>query len=143
MKNPDDFSIYSMTQMLLTHKIPVAPTPEQAQVLWTLSEKCQLLYNFALAERRHQWETNRSKPKSERTYITYIQQQNTLPALKTQYPEYAWVYSKVLQMVLRRLDADFKSFFARWHRGGSQARPPASKVRTILQPCVIINSDSP
>jgi putative transposase len=127
LKNPDDFSSYSMTQMLLTHKIPVAPTPEQAQVLWALSEKCRLLYNFALDERRHQWETNRSKPKSERTYITYIQQQNTLPALKTQYPEYAWVYSKVLQMVLRRLDADFKSFFARWHRGDSQARPPRFK----------------
>ncbi|MFX0077856.1 MAG: helix-turn-helix domain-containing protein [Candidatus Hermodarchaeota archaeon] len=102
-----------MTPMLLTHKIPIAPTPEQAQVLWALSEKCRLLYNFALAERRHHWTTNRTKPKTKRTYITYTQQQNALPALKVRYPEYAWVYSKVLQMTLRRLDADYKAFFAR------------------------------
>ena len=43
------------------------------------------------------------------------------------YPEYTWVYSKVLQMVLRRLDADYKSFFARWRRGDLQARPPRFK----------------
>jgi len=116
-----------MTPMLLTHKIPITPTPEQAQVLWDLSEKCQLLYNFALAERRYQWTTNRTKPKTERTHITYIQQQNALPALKEQYPEYSWVYSKVLQMVLRRLDADYKAFFARRHRGDLQAQPPRFK----------------
>ncbi len=127
LKNTDDFSSYSMTQMLLTHKIRISPTAIQAQVLWTLSEKCRLLYNFALAERRHQWTTNRTKPKTEHSYITYIQQQNTLPALKTQHPEYAWVYSKVLQMVLRRLDADYKSFYALWRRGDLQARPPRFK----------------
>jgi putative transposase len=43
------------------------------------------------------------------------------------YPEYTWVYSKVLQMTLRRLDADYKSFFARWHRGDTQAQPPRFK----------------
>jgi len=30
-------------------------------------------------------------------------------------------------MVLRRLDADYKSFFARWRRGDPQARPPRFK----------------
>ncbi|MFX0079151.1 MAG: RNA-guided endonuclease InsQ/TnpB family protein [Candidatus Hermodarchaeota archaeon] len=116
-----------MTSMLLTRKIRITPTSAQAQILWALSEKCRLLYNFALAERRHNWETNRAKPMKARNYITYAQQQNTLPALKAQYPEYAWVYSKVLQMVLRRLDADYKSFFARWQRGDLQARPPRYK----------------
>ena len=113
--------------MLMTHKIPISPTETQAQVLWALSEKCRLLYNFALAERRHQWTVNRKKPKTERTYITYTQQQNALPTLKAQYPEYTWVYSKVLQMTLRRLDADYKSFFARWRHGDLQARPPRYK----------------
>ncbi len=113
--------------MLLTRKIRIAPTEAQAQVLWALSEKCRLLYNFALAERRHQWETNRTKPTTTRTHITYVQQQNALPALKMKYPEYTWVYSKVLQMMLRRLDADYKSFFARWCRGDPQARPPRFK----------------
>ena len=113
--------------MLLTHKIPIAPTLEQAQVLWALSEKCRLLYNFALAERRHHWTTNRTEPKTNRTHITYTQQQNALPALKVRYPEYAWVYSKVLQMTLRRLDADYKAFFARWRRRDLKARPPRFK----------------
>jgi putative transposase len=109
--------------MLLTRKIPIVPTAKQAQVLWALSEKCRLLYNFALAERRHHWETNHTKPTTERTPITYLQQQNALPALKAQYPEYTWVYSKVLQMVLRRLDADYKSFYARWRNGDHTALP--------------------
>jgi putative transposase len=117
----------TMPTMLLTRKISITPTPEQVQVLWALAEKCRLLYNFALAQRRHQWETNHTKPPAERTPITYQQQQNALPALKAQYPEYAWVYSKVLQMVLRRLDADYKSFYARWRRGDHTARPPRFK----------------
>ncbi|WP_394339220.1 MULTISPECIES: helix-turn-helix domain-containing protein [unclassified Methanoculleus] len=32
-------------------KIKIPVTPVQADVLWHLSEKCRLLYNFALAER--------------------------------------------------------------------------------------------
>jgi len=70
-----------MTSLLLTRKIHIAPTVAQAQVLWALSEKCRLLYNFALAERIHQWSTNRMKPKTECTPITYIKQQNALPHL--------------------------------------------------------------
>ncbi len=116
-----------MAPMLLTRKISITPTTEQAKVLWALSEKCRLLYNFALAERCHNWTINRTKPAPVRTLITYTQQQNALPALKAQYPEYTWVYSKVLQMVLRRLDADYKSFFARWRRGDKTARLPRYK----------------
>lgn len=92
--------------MLLTRKIRITPTEAQIQVLWTLSKKCRLLYNFALAERRPQWTVNRTKPPKTRTHITYTQQQNALPTLKAQYPEYNWVYSTVLQMTLQRLDAD-------------------------------------
>ena len=116
-----------MTSILLTRKIRIHPTTSQAQLLWELSEKCRLLYNFALAERIHHWKTNQTKPVNERTYITYIQQQNALPAFKIQYPEYNWVYSKVLQMTLRRLDADYKSFFAQWNRGDTHAQPPRFK----------------
>ena len=116
-----------MTQMLLTYKISIAPTQTQVEILCILAEKCRLLYNFALAERLNRWTLNREKPPAERIHITYVQQQNSLPALKVQYPEYAWVYSKVLQMTLRRLDADFKSFFARWRNGDTKARPPRFK----------------
>jgi len=47
--------------------------------------------------------------RDERGLISYTDQQNALPDLKNRYPEYQWVYSKVLQSVLRTLDADYKS----------------------------------
>jgi putative transposase len=37
--------------MQLTQKIKIYPTKEQEDVLWILSEKCRLLYNFALEHR--------------------------------------------------------------------------------------------
>ncbi|MFX0103787.1 MAG: RNA-guided endonuclease InsQ/TnpB family protein, partial [Candidatus Hodarchaeota archaeon] len=58
---------------------------------------------------------------------TYIKQQNNLPAIKNQYPEYKWVYSKVLQGTLRKLDEAYKSFFALWKKGDKNARPPRYK----------------
>jgi len=61
-----------------------------------------------------------------------MMQQNALPALKKQYPEYAWVYSKVLQMTLRRLDGDYKSFFTRWLNGELLARPPRFKGKNYF-----------
>jgi putative transposase len=116
-----------MPSLTLTRKIRIFPTLQQEQVLRTLSERCRLLYNFALAERQQRWEANKTKPHEKRTYITYTKQQNDLPRIKKQFPEYAWVYSKVLQMVLRRLDEDFKSFFARWKNGDHKARSPRFK----------------
>ena len=98
--------------MYLTKKIRIFPTQEQSQILWILSEKCRLIYNFALKERINSWKINKEKPKEEKLYISYIDQQNKLPNLKKQYPEYKWVYSKVLQTTLKKLDADYKSFFA-------------------------------
>ncbi|MFX1581928.1 MAG: helix-turn-helix domain-containing protein [Promethearchaeota archaeon] len=52
--------------MLLKRKIRITSTTEQAQVLWVLSEKCRLLYNFALAERRNHGATVHSKPEAQR-----------------------------------------------------------------------------
>jgi putative transposase len=41
------------------------------------------------------------------------EQQNNLPALKTRKPEFAGIYSQVLQDALRRLDKAFANFFHR------------------------------
>jgi len=90
--------------MQLTQQIKIKPTTEQEVVLNTLSEKCRLIYNFSLKERKEAF-------KNKLEGINYIKQQNDLPELKTKYPEYSWVYSKVLQYTLRILDADYKSFF--------------------------------
>jgi putative transposase len=65
-----------MGLLTLTRKIPIFPSSEQEQVLWDLSEKCRLLYNFALAERRQNWETNRMKP-PKAVCISHIQNNKT------------------------------------------------------------------
>ncbi|MFX0100707.1 MAG: RNA-guided endonuclease InsQ/TnpB family protein [Candidatus Hodarchaeota archaeon] len=113
--------------MQLSQKFRIFPTAEQEAVLWALSEKCRLTYNFALAERIDTWEKNKEKPEEEREYITYIKQQNNLPSIKKQYPEYNWVYSKVLQSTLRKLAEAYKSFFAHWNKGDKNAHPPRFK----------------
>jgi putative transposase len=47
-----------------------------------------------------------------KTTISYRQQQNALPSVKKYFPRYKTVYSKVLQMTLKKLDNAYKSFFA-------------------------------
>ncbi|MFX0100045.1 MAG: RNA-guided endonuclease InsQ/TnpB family protein, partial [Candidatus Hodarchaeota archaeon] len=118
--------------MQLTQKLRIYPTLEQETVLWALSEKCRLIYNFALAERIDAWEKSKEKPEKKREFITYIKQQNNLPATKKKYPEYKWVYSKVLQGTLRKLDEAYKSFFALWKKGDKDARPPRYKGKTYF-----------
>jgi putative transposase len=120
--------------MFLTYKTRIFPTNIQKYILWDLAEKCRLLYNFALAERKIVWEQAKQFPKTQREYLTYIDQQNALPQLKKRYPEYRWVYSKVLQMVLRTLDADFKSFFALRKKDDKTARPPKFKRKRVFYP---------
>lgn len=106
--------------MQLTQQIKINPTEEQENTLIDLSEKCRLIYNFALKERKEAFENNTG-------FIGYIKQQNDLPEIKEKYPEYKWVYSKVLQYVLRNLDADYKSFFALRKNGDKESQPPKWK----------------
>jgi len=107
-------------KLTLTQKIRIFPTNKQEEVLWKLSERCRLIYNFALAERKEAW-------KKGIKGINYRKQQNDLPQLKEKYPEYNWVYSKVLQSVLRDLAANYKSFFALRRNGHKDALPPKFK----------------
>ncbi|MFA5408898.1 MAG: transposase [Bacilli bacterium] len=111
--------------MHIATKIKIHVDPDQADVLWHLSEKCRLLYNFALAERNQNYQENTDRP--DKQYIGYVQQANALPDLKKKYPEYTWVYSKVLQTTLKSLDDNFKSFFALRQNGDEDARPPGFK----------------
>jgi putative transposase len=52
---------------------------QQKMVLWDLSEKNKLLYNFALAERQNNFQKEKKKPKDKREFITYQDQHNQLP----------------------------------------------------------------
>lgn len=106
--------------MKLTQKIRIFPDSGQEEILWNLSEKCRLIYNFALSERIDSW-------KNKGEYVSYFKQQNDLPNIKEKYPEYKWVYSKVLQYILRTLDADYRSFFSLLKKGDKKARSPKFK----------------
>jgi transposase len=46
--------------MVLTVKTRIHPTKRQVEVLWILSEKYRLLYNFALHDRIENWRSNRT-----------------------------------------------------------------------------------
>src|SRR3989338_5494087 len=111
--------------MQLTQQIKIRMSIAQEIVLLALSEKCRLIYNFALKERKDAFEQNIKG-------INYIKQQNDLSELKNKFPEYHWVYSKVLQHTLRTLDADYKSFFALYKKGDKDARPPKFKGRKFF-----------
>jgi putative transposase len=111
--------------MQLTQQIRIKPTTEQTEILWILSEKCRLIYNFALKERITAW-------KFDNNFVSYNKQQNDLPKIKEQYPKYKWVYSKVLQQVLRMLDADYKSFYKLRKNGHKDAKPPRFKGSTYF-----------
>ncbi|MCM2464868.1 RNA-guided endonuclease InsQ/TnpB family protein [Methanoculleus oceani] len=111
--------------MYVTTKIKIQVTPEQEDVLWHLSEKCRLVYNFALADRLRNYQENKDRP--DKQHIGYVQQAKALPALKKKYPEYRWVYSKVLQTTLKSLDDNFRSFFALRQAGDVDANPPGFK----------------
>lgn len=71
---------------------------------------CRELYNAALQERRDAYKLNRIS-------ITYQDQQNQLPEIKTIRDDLNCVYSQVLQDVLKRMDKTFKAFFARAKKG--------------------------
>jgi putative transposase len=111
--------------MQLTQQIKIRVTPSQEIVLKALSEKCRLIYNFSLDERKEAFDKCIKG-------INYLKQQNDLPKIKEKYPEYRWVYSKVLQYTLRTLDADFKSFFSLKKKGDKDARPPKYKGKQFF-----------
>jgi len=111
--------------MQLTQQIKIGMSIAQEIVLLALSEKCRLIYNFALKEREDAFEQNIKE-------INYVKQQNDLPELKNKFSEYHWVYSKVLQYTLRTLDADYKSFFALHKKGDKNARPPKFKSKNFF-----------
>ncbi len=90
--------------MQLTQKIRIFPNKEQQETILGLSEICRKLYNQSLSKRLECWFNDYP--------ISFYDQQNALPQKKKDNPELKCVYSKVLQMVVRQLDKDFKSAIA-------------------------------
>ncbi len=98
------------------YKFRLYPTTKQAQALaWTV-DRCRELYNAALQERRDAY---RMAGKS----ITYYDQANQLPEIKTIKQEYQDIHSQVLQDVLRRVKRAFDNFFRRCKNGEEPGYP--------------------
>jgi putative transposase len=105
-----------------TYKEKLRPTPTQerelAQVLW----RCRTLYNTALEQRITAWQRRHAS-------VSRFEQEAELKAIRAAFPEYAAIYSHVLQDVLARLDKTYQAFFRRVQRG-AKAGFPRFKGRT-------------
>lgn len=96
--------------MRRTFKYRLYPTRVQAEALASVLDRCRVLYNAALQERRDAW-------KMRRVSVAFAQQSAQLLAVKADRPEYAEVYAQVLQDVLHRVDKTCKAFYRRCGQG--------------------------
>jgi len=95
-----------MRLLQIVYRFEIRPTPEQEQKMFCTLKLCRHLYNRCLEERITTY-------KATGKGVTYSMQQNSLPALKKETPDYKAVHSQVLQDVLRRLDRSYQNFFER------------------------------
>ena len=99
-------------------KVTLKLYPNAAQTArleaWTRLH-CEL-YNAALEERIDAW-------RKERKSISYLDQQNVLPQIKLDRPEFVELGSHALQQTLRRLDLAFSAFFRRVKAGQKPGFP--------------------
>ena len=82
------------------------------------------LYNAALEERIDAW-------KKQRKSISYLDQQNVLPQIKADRPEFVELGSHALQQTLRRLDLAFAAFFRRVKAGQTPGFPRFKSAKRL------------
>lgn len=104
------------TTHLKTFRYRLRPTKVQEAALLEQLRLCRNLYNAALQERRDAYR------KAGKT-VTAYDQMKYLTEIKAALPEYAGVYSQVLQDVLKRLEKAFKAFFRRVKAGQTPGYP--------------------
>lgn len=103
-----------------SYKYRIYPTNLQKEKILFVLERCRLLYNRLLEERKIAYE-------SFGVMLNYYEQANTLPDRKRFIPELNQVFSQVLQDVARRLDKSFQSFFRRVKEGDVSVGYPRFK----------------
>lgn len=92
------------------------PSPTQAAALGERLRLHAELYNAAIEERR---EAYRLQGKS----VSYYDQQNQLPPIKVERPDFTPLGSHALQETLRRVDRAFQAFFRRVKAGQTPGYP--------------------
>lgn len=101
---------------LRTYQYRLFPTRPQERAMRETLYLTRTLYNAALEQRIAAYRKN------GKTLSAYDQQKE-LTTLKQECPEFAGVYSHVLQEPLERLERAFKAFFARLKRGTKPGFP--------------------
>lgn len=102
--------------MRKAYKFRLYPTQVQQQRIQFTLERCRLLYNRLLEERRIAYETNK-------TTLNYYDQVNTFSERKKHVLTLKQVHSQVLQDVAKRLDKAFQAFFRRVKTGEKPGYP--------------------
>jgi len=92
-------------KMKRAYRFRLYPKEKQVEQLEQTLTLCRRLYNAGLEHRIVAYRNGQS--------TTYLQQQNDLPLIKKEFPEYASVHSQALQDTLKRLDKAYKAFFRR------------------------------
>ncbi|MCF8566481.1 transposase [Alicyclobacillus tolerans] len=92
--------------MRKAYKFRLYPTKGQRERIQFTLERCRLLYNRLLDERKVAYETHK-------TSLNYYDQANTFNERKKHIPALKQVHSQVLQDVAKRLDKAFQAFFRR------------------------------
>jgi len=93
------------------------PSKPQEKILFEWRRLHCYLYNSALADRRDSY-------KRESRSVTYLDQQNQLPAFKETWIEYKKLGSQALQATLKRVDLAYQRFF-----GGKGGYPKFKSIR--------------
>ncbi len=106
--------------MLRTFFYRLRPTKKQATTLQEYIEACRLLYNQLVCARVQAWE-------QDGVSLSCYDQQKMLPLMASQRPEFAQVYSQVLQQVAVRVDKAFDGFFRRAKAKNGKAGFPRYK----------------
>jgi putative transposase len=99
-----------------TYKFRLYPKRKQIDVLDRTLMLCRRLYNAGLEQRITAYY------RQEKT-LNYYDQQNELPQVKVELPEYNEVYSHALQDTVRRLDKAYRAFFRRVKNGETPGFP--------------------
>ena len=106
--------------MIKTYKYRLYPTKKQIQKLeWTL-DKCRVLYNSCLLDRKNFYEQTGKG-------LSRINQQVTLKEDKNKFDFLNDIHSQVLQNVLFRVDKAYKGFFRRIKENNKKAGFPRFK----------------
>ncbi|MEG4507113.1 transposase [Microcoleus sp. F6_B4] len=127
----------------LTYEYKLRPTPAQAAIFEDWLEQCRRVYNYALAERKH-WFESRSCPinacsirsefiiGAETKRPTYASQCKNLTAARASISALGAVAVHVLQQTLRRLEKAFVSMWEQKH--GFPRFKKAGTMRSFVFP---------